>query len=463
MGRYRTLLSNTLIFTISDFSSKLLVFFMLPIYTRVMTTGDFGVSDLINSTVGLLMPVFTLSIADGALRFAMRPDVEDKQVFTFGMKVIFAGFGILLLAFPIFLQIGVIKDYLLLFYLTYITSGMYNFLNQFARGINKIKLVGICGMLSTFIVVTLNIVLLFVFRLGVTGYLVSFILSYITSSVVLFAGGGMYKYLSAKHSEKRLKTDMLKYSIPLAPNSISWWLNNTANRYIIATFCGVSQVGLFSAAVRIPTILTTLQGVFMQAWQLSAISEYEKQDRDNFYVNVYTSFNLASVFVCSLLIILTKLIASLLFSKEFYEAWQYVPLLLVSTMFGALAGFVGIPFSAINKTKILFVTTLVGGVVSVICNYLLVPFLGPTGASIASVISYVTIWTLRLIESMKYIKMVQHPYRDVFCYLLLIIQAVLIMNTEGIGGYAGAIVCCVFMVVININDIHRISINIKKL
>ena len=460
MGRYKTLLSNTLIFTISEFASKVLIFFMLPVYTRAMTTSDFGASDLINSTVCLLMPVFTLSIANGALRFAMSRDTDEKQVFSFGIKVIFAGFGILLFALPVFMQIGVIKDYLLLFYITYITSAINNYLNQFARGINKIKLVGICGVLSTVIVITSNIVLLLVFRLGVTGYLVSFILSNIIGSIVLFAGGGMNRYLLVKHSEKQLKANMLKYSIPLAPNSLSWWLNNTANRYIIAAFCGVSQVGLFAVAARIPTILTTLQGIFYQAWQLSAISEFEKEDKAEFFSMVYKLYNLIMLLSCTVLIALVRVIAVILFSGEFYTAWKYIPFLLVSVVFGALSGFFGSVYSASKQNKMLFVTTLAGGIVSLILNFLLVPFGGPMGASVASVVAYIVVWLMRLIDSRKYVKLQISLVRDCICYVLVIAQAITMIYLPSIVGYISSAAVFSMIVLLNIKDLmglHRMA------
>ena len=67
MSKYKTLFSNTLIFTISNFSSKLLLFFMLPLYVRFLSTEEFGIIAIIMSTVGLMLPVFTLSIHESAL------------------------------------------------------------------------------------------------------------------------------------------------------------------------------------------------------------------------------------------------------------------------------------------------------------------------------------------------------------------------------------------------------------
>ncbi len=453
MSRIKTLLSNTLIFTISEFASKLLAFFMLPVYTRVMTTEAFGTSDLINSTVGLLMPIFTLSVANAALRFAMSKDEDIKQVFSFGIKVILGGFGILLLAFPLFLQINIINDYLFLFYAVYITSALFNYLNQFARGINKIKLVGICGVLNTIIIIVSNIIMLVVFHMGVTGYLMSFILSSIIGSIVLFVGGGMYKCVTIQTSEKRLKKSILKYSIPFAPNSLSWWLNNTANRYVITAFCGVSQVGLFSAAARIPTILVTMQNIFLQAWLLSAISEYESEDKSEFFTKGYKILNVTMLLGCSALIALIKPISTFLLSAEFFIAWKYIPFLLISVVFGSLSGFLGSLYSASTETNMLFVTTLAGGIFSVGFNFLLVPSLGPLGASCASIIAYLVVWMMRLIDTKRFVELKINIVRDCLGYVLITAQAVVMIFLPGTICYISSALVFVVIILLNLVDL----------
>jgi O-antigen/teichoic acid export membrane protein len=466
MSRVKTLLSNTLIFTISEFASKLLAFFMLPVYTRVMTTEAFGTSDLINSTVGLLMPIFTLSIANAALRFAMSKDEDIRQVFSFGIKVILGGFGILLLAFPLFLQIYIINDHIFLFYAIYITSALFYHFNQFARGINKIKLVGFCGVINTLIIIVSNIIMLVIFDMGVTGYLASFILSYIIGSIILFVGGGMYRCLTMQLSEKSFKKRILKYSIPFAPNSLSWWLNNTANRYIITAYCGVSQVGLFSAAARIPTILVTLQNIFLQAWLLSAINEYESDDKSQFFTKGYKLLNITIVLGCSVLIAFIRPISSLLLSTEFYTAWQYIPFLLISVVFGALSGFLGSLYNASTQTNMLFVTTLGGGIISLVFNFLLVPFWGPLGASCASVIAYLVVWLMRLMDTRRFVKLKISMVKDCLGYVLLIVQAIVMIFASSFVGYMISVVVFVVILLLNFEELEfickTIHANIRK-
>lgn len=462
MSRVKTLLNNTLIFTVSEFASKLLAFFMLPVYTRVMTTEAFGASDLINSTVGLLMPIFTLSISNAALRFAMNKNDDTSYVFSFGIKIILGGFGILLLAFPLFSKIPIINDYLFWFYAIYLTSALSNYLNQFARGINKIKLVGISGVLNTVIVIVSNIILLVVFHMGVAGYLASFIISYVIGSIVLFVGGGMYRYLTVQPSERSLRKNMLQYSIPFAPNSLSWWLNNTANRYIIIAFCGVSQVGLFSAAARIPTILVTLQNIFLQAWLLSAISEYESEDKSEFFTKGYKFLNVTMLLGCSVLIAFIKPISSFLLSAEFYIAWKYIPFLLISVIFGALSGFLGSLYSASTKTNMLFVTTLAGGIVSVGINFLLVPLLGPLGASIASVLAYITVWIMRLIDTRRFVKLKLNLVGDCFGYVMITAQAFAMISLPSTVTYVGSVVVFIIVLLLNLEELKSIYLRVHN-
>ncbi len=46
MNRYKKLIKNTALITVGNFASKLLTFFLLPLYTAILTTAEYGVADL---------------------------------------------------------------------------------------------------------------------------------------------------------------------------------------------------------------------------------------------------------------------------------------------------------------------------------------------------------------------------------------------------------------------------------
>ena len=429
---------------------------MIPIYTRVLTTSEFGQCDLILSTVSLLVPLLTLSIAQGILRFSMDKEIEIGPVFTFGLRILAGGLGFLLLLSPLIRRIDIFNTHLSLFLLAYITSAMQNYLNMFARGINKIKLVGACGIISSVIIVVSNTLLLVVFRSGVSGYLFSFISAFTCSSIILFIGGRMHRFVTLAPCPARIKKQFVTYSLPFTPNSTSWWLNSTANRFIISGWCGVSAVGLFSAAARIPAVINALNGIFYHAWQLSAISEYDKHDKAHFFSKAYRTYDLVLVGTCSLLISCTKLVAGIMFSESFFVAWQFTPLLLIASLFGALSGFLESIYAASMQTAMLYITTLVGGIAAICINLALIPVLGPFGASVSSVLSYFSIWALRLFNTRQYVKLKLDLFKDCQCYLLLVIQAVTLVYMHTGFAYVVQLTAIILIAYLKLEDIAAI-------
>lgn len=79
-SKYKYLIKNTGILAISNFSSKLLVFFLVPIYTSVLSTAEYGTYDLAMSTVLLLYPVLTVNIVDGVMRFSMEKGADHTKI-----------------------------------------------------------------------------------------------------------------------------------------------------------------------------------------------------------------------------------------------------------------------------------------------------------------------------------------------------------------------------------------------
>ena len=235
MSRYKKLITNTLIFTISEFASKFLMFFMLPLYTSYMNSGDYGISDLINTTINLIIPILTLSIFSSVMRFCLESYSNKTQAFMIGLKITLLGIVVLLFMYPILKRFESISNYLMLFYLMYIANALDLLFSHFARGLSKIKVLGITGIIKTLMVIVLNIIFLARLNMGIKGYMLSYILASFASAILLAVSLKFWEYLSFEKPDKELKEEMIKYSLPLIPNSLSWWLNNSANRYIYAT------------------------------------------------------------------------------------------------------------------------------------------------------------------------------------------------------------------------------------
>lgn len=425
MDRYKSLALNTVIFGACSFTSKLLVFFMLPFYTTVLSKEEFGTADIVNTIVGLLAPVLSLSISQGVMRFALDEAKDIRQVFTWGLKVSIGGILILILCYPILINIPIVSNYIFIFILLYTTQIFHLLTGLFARGLNKVKYVGIAGVISSFVVVGSNVLLLFVFHYGVSGYLISIIISNVVFVTFLFISCKMYKYIGGKNNNI-LNKEMLIYSLPMIPNSLSWWIQHSANRYILSYYCGVGDVGLYSAASKMPTIVDTFRGIFVQAWQLSTITELGKEGSDSFFKNICKLYNMFIISLCTGMLLCCKLLANILYSEAFYKAWTFTPLLIVGILFSSLVAFYSPIYLVHKKTNKLFLSTALGAIITIVANIILVSRIGAIGSAVSVVISNLVIFLYLHIDTRKYLSFSLSDWRIFTSYGVLLIQGVLI-------------------------------------
>ena len=224
------------------------------------------------------------------------------------------------------------------------------------------------------------------------------------------------------------KKEMQNYSKPMIANSVAWWVNNASDRYIIIFFCGLAANGVYSVASKIPSILNIFQSIFNQAWTLSAVKDFDPEDKNGFFTNTYKAYNCFLVILCSAIIVADKILARFLYAKDFYVGWRYVPWLTIAIVFGALSGYIGGFFSAVKNSKIYAQSTIIGAISNVIMNIIFTPVIGPLGAAIATAICYFIVWAIRYWHSKRFIKMKINLYRDLLTYILLAVQSLVLLT-----------------------------------
>lgn len=426
-SKYKDLSKNTLLFTISSFGTKIISFLLVPLYTYVLTTGDYGTADLMTTTVQLLIPILTLNVQDGVLRFCLDENYNPKKVIGAGIKVIVVGsviLGVLLWLLGISGCLDIANKYFLFLYFSFIFGSLSNCFSMYLKAKNRVKIITISGLTNTLLTCLLNIFLLLFAKIGVDGYLIANVSGTMIAVCIMFFWGGIYKEASYRENGYVLKS-IIPYSIPLVANSLAWWINNVSDRYILTFFCGAAVNGIYAVAYKIPTILSTIQSVFYNAWSISAITEFDEDDRDGFMGNIYSVYSCISVVVCSFLLLLNMFISKILYSNEFFAAWKYVPPLLTGTVFNGIALFEGCIFTVVKRTKDVSKTTIIGAVVNTLLNVLLIPIIGALGASVATMIGYVTIWVIRTKQVRGIVKLKVDWKTQTVSFLILVVQTML--------------------------------------
>lgn len=423
-NRYKKLGRNTALMVVGNFASKVLTFVLLPLYTYCLTTSEYGISDLITTTINLCLPFLTLTISESVLRMTLERDSDKNQIFTITAVIIGLGFGVLVLTMPVWKPIVPFEEYVVYFLVYYLAMVLSNTAQQFTKGLEHVDVFVVSGIVTTFATCMWNILLLLVFKMGIRGYLLAYILGYATSFVYIFIKEKLWNYwISIRGIDKGVVREMLIYCIPLIPNSISWWISDFSDRYILEYFWGAAVIGIYAIAYKLPSIISILSTILTSAWQISAVEDFGSEESREFFSDVYQKYASVYVMVCSGMVLFIKVIAKILFSGEFFEGWKYAIVLMAAVIFQALSGFLGIIYAASKRTKTIFVTTVLGAGSNIILNILLIPSMGALGAALATLVSYVVVWMTRLIDSRKILPIKVHYKVDLLSYALLFVQS----------------------------------------
>lgn len=458
MNKYLYLLKNIGLLTLSSFATKLLSFFLVPLYTNVLTTSEYGTFDLFNVTIGVLLPILTLNIQEAVIRFALDGKYNKKAILSVATRYLIISNVIIFVALGINFMFDlnpIISNYSFYFFLMFLSQSLVGVVTMYAQGIGEVTQLSISSVIASFVTISLNILFLVVFDLGITGYFLANILGPFIQSLFLIIRTELWSKIDLSNSYRAEKKEMVKYSKPLIANSIGWWINSVSDRYIVVLFCGLSVNGIYSIASKIPSILNIFQSIFNQAWTLSAVRDFDPEDSNGFFSTIYNTYNFSMTILCSGIILFDKVLANFLYSKDFYAAWRYVPWLTIAVVFGAMSGFIGGLFSAVKDSKVFAKSTLYGAAINLILNLLLVPFLGAMGAAFATAISYLTVWFIRYWQSRKYIKLKINLLKDLSAYSLLFLQAFLLILDSGISNILVFVIFVTisFMYITNIKDL----------
>lgn len=414
------LLKNSMLMLIGNFASKLLIFFLVPFYTSILSTEEYAISDLLVTTINLLYPLFSLMIETAVLRFCLDDKEDHSQVISTALWLELIGFLILTPLSVFIMPHTSLGAYIGYFLLYYIIHSFYMLLMNFAKGRNNVGAYVFAGVCNTIVLIICNILFLAKFRLGISGYILSMIIGYTVTSVFLMIGTKAHRFIRAPWKLNRtISKNMINYSLPLIPNSLSWWVSNSSDRYIMKIFRATSELGIYSVAYKIPSIMMTISNIMMSAWEISAVDDFGTEKSRLFFSKMYKNYLEIQVICCTGILLLIKPLAFILFQKDFYTAWLFVPALLYAGVFSTLSAFLGTIFTAAKKTNSIFATTMLGACTNIALNFALIPAFGGQGAAIATAIGYIVTFVARMIGSRKIMKFEINYTETVIKMLLL--------------------------------------------
>lgn len=397
---------NTIILLIGKFTTQFMSLFLLPIYTHYLVASDYGLVDLYQTYTSLFVPVFLLCLDSAVFRFLIDSRSDDNEISKIITSTIFRTLFQLILLIIISLFINFIFDIkYYIFIIINIAAVMFsNIFLQFSRGLGKNKNYSIACIITGATILLLNLLLIVKFDFNANSILISNSIGNILCILYLFISLKLYKYIDIQNYDKLKIKKLLKYSVPLIPNALSWWIVNTSDRTIISIFLNTAANGIYTVSCKFSNILNSVFGIFTMSWQESVSLHIDDDDRDEFLSSMIDKIFKIFVSVSLMIIVLLPIVFDILIGKSYRTAYNYIPILILANTFNVLIGLFGGIYIAKKLTKKMTSTTIIAAVINLIINLILIRQIGLYAACISTLISYLCLAIYRFFDVQKYVK-----------------------------------------------------------
>lgn len=463
MSKGKDLAKNTAIVSIGKICTQLITFFLLPVYTAVLSNEEYGVVDLLNTLTSLLLPIVTLQIEQGIFRYLIDcRENNEKQI-----KLITT-----IIRFMIIQSIACIVIFLCVspfihneykyFLMANLLMGIFSsLLLQICRGLGDNATYAIGSFITGAFTVVLNVIFIVAFRWGAYGMLGATAISNFICAVYIFLKRKIYKYIKPKQFDKKILKEIIKYSVPLIPNMISWWIVSASDRTIISAVIGIAQNGIYSAANKFSGVFTTLYSVFNLTWTESASININSEDRDEFFSKILDFVIRFFGCLCLGTIAVMPFAFNILINEKFAEAYYQIPILILGSVFNILVSFVGSIYVAKKLTKEIAKTSIISAVINIFVNIVLIKSIGLYAASISTVIAYALMFIYRWIDVKKYVKF---NVNKILMFALIIMYGVTIFTyylKNSMISVIVLVIVVVFTIITNLNSVSYLKQIVK--
>ncbi len=470
MNKYKKLASNTIVLAIGQFGSKLLVVVLMRFYQSVLGQEGYGEISTIIDTATLLISLATLSIGESVIRFGLDNAYDKSQVFSIGIKVTVLGSAFCYLIIPVIgglsgvlpenNVITLLNEYSIITAVYVMTGGMKSTCALFVRSKGNVRLYAVDGIFTTIMNILFNLLFLLVFKMGNMGYLLSVVCADVCSVLFLTYMGRLSRYFILFGANKKLRRAMLRFAIPMIPTTVMWWIINVSDTFFVSEMLGFTQSGIYKAAYRLPNMIALLSGIFSQAWNMSAIKEKNSRTVANFYTNVFSAFQSFVFVVGAGMLLLIKPVISLICDTPFHIAYIYTPFLVMAVVYSCFVTFMGSVYVVSKQSKRSMVTTAVGAAANIGLNALLIPLIGIHGAAIATCVSYLAVFYIRVIDTKKFVYMNVHLHKLITNTISLLAMGFVILFCKNQMVFY-SVLAAIFVFVVFVN--YRACIKMVKL
>lgn len=391
------LLKNTGIIALGGVATKLVQFLLLPLYTSVLSAAEYGTVDYINTIVLFLVPAVSVLMEESLFRFLIDAATEEgrRETITCAWVVMVTGctaFALVSVAIAFLVH----SDNIAWVAALVVAQALLQMTSAQLRGFGDMRSYALMSFFASILTIAFNILFLLALRMGVSGMLSATALAQGGVALAFLCKARVWKYLDLSMLSWSRVGSLVRYSVPLIPNTVSLTIINVADRLVIMNSLGSASAGIYALSYKFAHVMDQLYGFFYQSWrESSARALNDESDETLFFNSVHRTlrrFLLSGVLVMSSLM---PIVYSMFVAEGYDEGMLYVPVLLLATYFCDMSGFYGGIFTAHRETAFLGKSMVASAALCLVLCALLIPRLGLWGASLATLASMFFVCELR--------------------------------------------------------------------
>lgn len=468
MTKSAELAKNTIILFVGKFCTQFVSFLLLPLYTAILSTSEYGVVDLIQTYISLLIPLATLRIDTSVFRYIIdsREDVSEKKNIIsnslFTLLVLNMIFLVCIIVISKFFTISYIE----LLIINVLVTSISNVLLQMARGLGDNIGYSIASSATAILTIILNVIFLLIFKMGAISLLVSSAIANVVCSLIIIIKDKVIKFVDIRRINKGTLSELLKYAIPMVPTGLSWWIVNTSDRTIISAVIGTSANGIYAIANKFPTVFTNIYSIFSLSWAESASLHINDNDKNEFFTKTLnTVFNMFSS-ICLGIIAFLPIVFNWFVNDKYNEAYLYIPILLIANMFNIVQGFAAGIYIAKKMSKKCATSSMLSALINIVVNIIFIKKFGLYAAAVSTLIAYLVVAIYRYIDVQKYVIMKFYKTTIIYNIAMFIISLITYYVGNLYMNIINIIIVCLYAVLLNKNMIYStidaIRLKIRK-
>lgn len=421
-NRTSKLIKNSIILAFGQFLPKIMALITLPILTATLSTEQYGIYDLLLSAEGILMPLMTLQLQQGVFRKLIQQENDRSRIIASAYKMLLVVYALWL---PVIFSLlrFVVKwsdETAALISIFYVVYSSFDVLSQTVRGLGENVKYSI-GIVLYSLINTIALVLCFYFyTITIQTIIALSLVSYVIASAFYFASCRFARIVDFRVFDSSALKNILSYSIPIIPGTISLWIVNLSDRLLVSFFLGTGMNGIYAVANKIPGLFASVYSVFNLAWTDTASRVMDlDNDSDEYYSKMFDAMYRMLTGVMLLLISFSPVLFSILIGESYYSATSQMPILFLGVFFNCIVSFYGGIYIAKQITKQVGISSFVGAVLNFVINLALINKIGLFAASISTLVSYFAIAAYRAIDLKKCVRIIYNKKSILICSAFL--------------------------------------------